>query len=56
MCVRAGVCVQDHLKECEGPDAVCSKLHGVQHGDLHEAVRLCASARPVLITLILHTV
>jgi len=40
-----------YLVEGESPDAVSGQLHRVQHGDLDHSIGLCASRRPVLVTL-----
>lgn len=40
-----------YLVKSKGPDRVGGQLHRVQQSDLDEAVGLCATCWPVLVTL-----
>lgn len=44
-----------YLIEGKGPHTVCGQLHSVQHRHLNHSICLCASTRPILVTLHLHT-
>lgn len=44
-----------HLIEGEGAHTVGGQFHSVQHGHLNHPICLCASTRPILVTLHLHT-